>query len=180
MIGLQPITRIPVGAAPDTSGFHFDPRLIQIAAQTTFLVLVTTWLDFGPSLPQIATLITTAMICELARSHVRREALNWKSALSSALSLSLLLRTANPLLWVAAAFLAIASKALIRSGGTHLFNPSAFAIVFLLLTTDQVWVSPGQWGTTIWLIGIAGTLGALVLTRVARVEIGRASCRERV
>ncbi len=171
MIGPQTIAHIPVEIAPESSRFHFDPRLLQIAAQTTFLVLITTWLDFGPSLPQIATLMTTAMICELARSRLRQDALNWKSALSSALSLSLVLRTANPLLWVAAAFLAMASKSLIRTGGKHLFNPSAFAIVALLLTTGQVWVSPGQWGTTIWLIAIAGTLGALILTRVARVDI---------
>ena len=39
-----------------------------------------------------------------------------------------------------ASVIAMGSKFLIRSNGKHLFNPSAFAIVVLLLTTSQVWV----------------------------------------
>jgi Na+-transporting NADH:ubiquinone oxidoreductase subunit NqrB len=152
-------------------GAFKDPRTIQIAAQSTFLVLETVWLDFGPSLPQAATLIVTALAMECARAQVMRVPVNWKSALSAGLSLSLLLRTAAPLLWIAAAMLAIGSKYLIRIRGKHLFNPSAFAIVALLLSTNQVWVSPGQWGTTIWLTALAATFGGLVLTRAARVDL---------
>lgn len=148
-----------------------DPRTIQIAAQTTFLVLETVWLDFGPSLPQVATFIVTALAMECAHARIVRVSINWKSALSAALSLSLLLRTAAPLLWIAAAMLAIGSKYSIRYTGKHLFNPSAFAIVALLLSTDQVWVAPGQWGTTIWLTALAATFGGLVLTRVARLDL---------
>ena len=47
---------------------------------------------------------------------------------------------------MAAPVLAIGSKFLFRVRGKHLFNPAAFAIVALLLTSDEVWVSPGQWG----------------------------------
>jgi len=171
MIALEHAAGTPVMPTLVIPRIARDPRIIQIVAQTTLLLLVTVWLDFGPSIPQVATLIGAALACEAARAGWRGEALNWKSALSSALSLSLLLRAANPLLWIAAAALAIGSKSLIRTGGKHLFNPSAFAIVALLPTTGQVWVSPGQWGTAIWLIAIVGTLGALVLTRVARLDI---------
>ena len=59
---------------------------------------------------------------------------NWLSALSTGLSASLLLRTFNPLLWMAGCVLAIGSKMLFRVNGKHLFNPSAFAIVVLLLS----------------------------------------------
>jgi Na+-transporting NADH:ubiquinone oxidoreductase subunit NqrB len=152
-------------------GVARDPRTIQIAAQSTFLVLETAWLDFGPSLPQAATFIATALAVEGARARIMRVPVNWKSALSAGLSLSLLLRTADPLLWIAAGMLAIGSKYLIRYNGKHLFNPSAFAIVALLLMTNRVWVSPGQWGTTIWLAALAATFGGLVLTRVARVDL---------
>lgn len=152
-------------------GAFEDPRHIQIAAQSTFLVLETVWFDFGPSLPQAATFVGMALVLELARARLLRAPVNWKSALSTGLSLSLLLRTQAPLLWIAAAVLAIGSKYLIRLGGKHLFNPSAFAIVALLLATDSVWVSPGLWGTAIWVIALAGTLGGLVLTRVARVDL---------
>lgn len=152
-------------------GVARDPRTIQIAAQSAFLVLETVWLDFGPAIPQAATFVVTALLMELARARLTRTPLNWKSALSTGLSLSLLLRTQAPLLWVAAAVLAIGSKFLIRIGGKHLFNPSAFAIVALLLATNSVWVSPGLWGTAIWLTALAGTLGALILTRVARLDL---------
>lgn len=152
-------------------GVARDPRTIQIAAQSAFLVLETVWLDFGPAIPQAATFVVTALLMELARARLTRTPLNWKSALSTGLSLSLLLRTQAPLLWVAAAVLAIGSKFLIRIGGKHLFNPSAFAIVALLLATNSVWVSPGLWGTAIWLTALAGTLGGLILTRVARLDL---------
>ena len=152
-------------------GVARDPRTIQIAAQSAFLVLETVWLDFGPAIPQAATFVVTALLMELARARLTGTPLNWKSALSTGLSLSLLLRTQAPLLWVAAAVLAIGSKFLIRIGGKHLFNPSAFAIVALLLATNSVWVSPGLWGTAIWLTALAGTLGGLILTRVARLDL---------
>lgn len=148
-----------------------DPRTIQIAAQGTFLLLELAWLDIGPYPAQAATFVLTALAMEFARSRIARVPINWMSALSAGLSLSLLLRTADPLLWVAAGVLAIGSKYVLRVRGKHLFNPSAFAIVALLMTTDQVWVSPGQWGTTIWLIALAGTFGGLVLTRVARIDL---------
>ena len=45
----------------------------------------------------------------------------------------MLLRTASPLLWVAAPALGIGSKFLMRIGGKHFFNPATFAIVTLLL-----------------------------------------------
>ena len=151
-----------------------DPRTIQISAQSIFLVLETAWLDFGPSLPQAAIFILVSQLMELARARLTRTPVNWKSALSTGLSLSLLLRTEAPWLWIAAAVLAMGSKSLIRVRAKHLFNPSAFAIVALLLLTDHVWVSPGQWGTTIWLAGLAGTFGGLVLTRVARLDLAAA------
>ena len=71
-----------------------------------------------------------------------RTASNWKSALSTGLSLSLLLRTHDPLLWIAASVLAMGSKYLLRVNGKHLFNPSALAIVVLLLATDKAWCRP--------------------------------------
>ena len=148
-----------------------DARYVQIAAQATFLLLETVWLDFGPSLPQIATMIAVALIMEAAHTRLTRAALNWKSALSTGLSLSLLLRTHDPLLWAAASVVAMGSKYLIRVNGKHLFNPSAFAIAVLLDASPHVWVSPGQWGTPIWLAALAGAFGGLVLTRVARLDI---------
>ena len=152
----------------------FDPRHGQMAAQGTLLAVVLLWLDFGPSPLQAGVTLAATLALEAVHARAVRAPLNWKSAMSTGLSLCLLLRGHDPLLWVAAPVLAMGSKYLIRVNGKHVFNPSAFAIVALLLTSDQVWVSPGQWGTRLWLIALAGSMGALILTRVARLDIALA------
>lgn len=133
-----------------------DPRTIQIAAQSTFLALETVWLDFGPSLPQAATFILTALALDLARARLLRTPVNWKSALSTGLSLSLLPRTEVPLLWVAAAIRAMGSKFLIHFHGKHLFNPSAFAIMALLL--GRAWYLGDPWAIPLHRIQSGGLL----------------------
>jgi len=99
----------------------------------------------------------------------------WRSALITGLSLSILLRSNEPLVWVAAGVLAIGSKFLLRIGGKHLFNPAAFAIVALLLAGGgQVWVSPGQWGAQVWLGLLVACTGMLVLQRSSRSDMALA------
>jgi enediyne biosynthesis protein E5 len=148
----------------------FDPRLGQIAAQSTLLALTLAWLDFGPSPVQAAVYVGTALAVEVGRARLAGTAPNFLSAWPTGLSLALLLRTHEPLLWVAAPAIAMGSKYLVRVNGKHIFNPSAFAIVVLLLATRSVWVSPGQWGTRLWLLALAASLGFLVLARVARID----------
>src|SRR5436190_15690360 len=70
-----------------------------------------------------------------------------RSALISGLSLCLLLRTNSLLLAVATAAVTIASKFVLRFRDKHVFNPTNFGLVALMLATGKVWVSPGQWGS---------------------------------
>jgi Na+-transporting NADH:ubiquinone oxidoreductase subunit NqrB len=72
---------------------------------------------------------------------------------------------------LAACLLGVGSKYLIRINRKHLFNPSAFAIVVLLLTSDHVWVSPGQWGSRLWLVALIVSMGCLILARVSRLDL---------
>ncbi len=161
------IPRIP-------SVWRFDPRYGQMTAQCTLLLLVLLVLDFGPSPVQAGVYLTGVLALEGLRARLTGTAFNWKSTVSTGLSLSLLLRTQDPVLWAAACVLAMGSKFLIRVNGKHLFNPSAFAIVVLLSATPEVWVSPGQWGTRLWLAALAGSMGCLILSRVARLDISLA------
>src|SRR5262249_36035321 len=121
-----------------------------------------------------AVLIGGALGLDRARAWLTGTRSNWRSALSTGLSGSLLLRSHEPLVWIAACVLAMGSKTLLRAKGKHLFNPSAFAIAVLLLVTDKIWVSPGQWGTTLWLGALAVALGGVVLSRVARLDLALA------
>jgi Na+-transporting NADH:ubiquinone oxidoreductase subunit NqrB len=152
-------------------GGVIDPRYGQIVAQCTLLALELFWLDFGPSPLQALVFIAGTQAMEAARARLLHDAINWKSALSTGLSLSLLLRTHEPLLWIAACVIGMGSKFVLRLNGKHMFNPSAFAIVALLLVSNRVWVSPGQWGTQLWLVALAVSMGCLILSRVARLDI---------
>ena len=70
------------------------------------------------------------------------------SPLITSLSLTLLLRADTVLLAACAAAIAISSKFLIRYRGMHVFNPANVAIVLMMLASEHVWVSSGQWGST--------------------------------
>jgi Na+-translocating ferredoxin:NAD+ oxidoreductase RnfD subunit len=163
----------PMTLSDRISRLSGDARHGQIAAQATLLAILT-HLDFGPDASLTAIFIGTTLAMETLLAHFTRRPVNWKSALSTGLSLSLLLRTHDPLAGVAAGVLAIGSKALFRINGKHLFNPSAFAIVGLLALTPHVWVSPGQWGTRPWLAALAGSMALLILFRVRRFDISLA------
>jgi Na+-transporting NADH:ubiquinone oxidoreductase subunit NqrB len=95
----------------------------------------------------------------------------WKSAAITALSLAILLRAAEPWVLAAAGAFAVASKYLLRSGGKHVWNPSALAIAVAVLATGQAWLSPGQWGSTAWFAFAIAGLGGLVVFRAERSDV---------
>lgn len=89
-----------------------------------------------------------------------------RSALISALSLTLLLRANTVWVHPIAAVAAISSKFTIRVRGRHLFNPATFGVIFALLCLPQTWVSPGQWGQDVAIAGWLVALGAIITQRV--------------
>lgn len=144
-----------------------DPRTLQIAALSTLLTtgITMSYLQLDPAIA--LTLIVCALLTERFATRERSEP---RSALISALSLCLLLRTHDPVLAAAAATLAIASKSVFRIDGRHVFNPTAFAIVITTSLCDGAWISPGQWGhAMLFGIAIAGA-GCLVVVRAARFD----------
>ena len=149
---------------------RLDPRLFQIASLGTLLAANIAWFDFGARSGQSVVTLLAALGAQAGFCRAFGVAFDWRSPLITGLSLSLLLRTNLPVLWVAAPVLAIGSKFLFRIRGKHLFNPAAFAIVALLLTSDEVWVSPGQWGAAAWLVLLVTSAGWLVLTRASRLD----------
>ena len=149
---------------------RLDPRLFQIASLGALLAANIVWFDFGARPMQSFVTVASALLAQAAFCRAFAVPFDWRSPLITGLSLSLLLRTNFPAFWAAAPMLAIASKFLLRVRGKHLFNPAAFAIVVLLLASDGVWVSPGQWGAAAWLALLVTSLGGLVLTRSARLD----------
>src|SRR5206468_1506523 len=93
------------------------------------------------------------------------------SALISALSLCLLLRTGSLGLAMLTAAVAIASKFTLRVRDKHVFNPTNFALVAMMLATGSVWVSPGQWGSGLVFAFLLASAGGLVVNRAARADV---------
>jgi Na+-transporting NADH:ubiquinone oxidoreductase subunit NqrB len=94
-----------------------------------------------------------------------------RSPLITGLSLSLLLRADEPWLHAAAGAIAILSKFLLRTEGKHIWNPAGFAIVVLLACSSHVWISPGQWGASVWFAALVSFLAILVLQAARRADI---------
>jgi Na+-translocating ferredoxin:NAD+ oxidoreductase RnfD subunit len=149
-----------------------DPRLLQIGALASLLLYGVVALDFEVApVPAAAALAAGLASQALCTRLWRLPRFDPRSALTTSLSLALLLRTREPELAVLAAGLAISSKFVLRWRGKHVFNPSCFGIVALLALDQQVWVSAGQWGSAaLFGLAVAG-LGMPVLHRTARSDV---------
>ena len=148
------------------------PRLYQIGVLFALLVYGVWWLDFDVSPGRIGLTLGVCLATQYACSRLwalpRFDPL---SALISGLSLCLLPRTDHPGLVVIAAVVTIASKFLCRVDGRHLFNPTNLGLVVMLLVSGHVWVSPGQWGSVAFGVGLMAGLGGLVVHRAERGDV---------
>jgi FG-GAP-like repeat/ASPIC and UnbV len=117
--------------------------------------------------------IATAVLVEavLGRAFTGR----WPhlaSAYVSGISVGILVR--SPEIWPYAlcSALAISSKYLIRMDNRHIWNPSNFAIVALLVLAPDVVASLSvQWGNQLWAMVPVWCVGALVLSTLGRLHI---------
>ncbi|MFL6259395.1 MAG: RnfABCDGE type electron transport complex subunit D [Thermoanaerobaculia bacterium] len=149
-----------------------DPRLYQILVLSSLLVYGVTRLDLEIPAGRALLLLGVAQLTQYACTRLwRLPAFDPRSALISGLSLCLLLRTNSWVLAALAAAVTIASKFVLRTGGKHVFNPTNFGIVALMLATGGVWVSPGQWGSAAFFAFLLACLGGLVVNRAARGDV---------
>ena len=149
-----------------------DPRLYQIATLASLLAYGLIRLDFEIPLVQAASMLGTALVTQFACTRLwRLPAFDPRSALISGLSLCLLLRTNSLSLAIAAAIVTVSSKFVIRFNGKHLFNPTNFGVVAMMLGTGLVWVSPAQWGNVTFFAFLMACLGGLVVNRAARSDV---------
>ena len=158
-----------LSSAPARGGL--DPRLYQIAALTGLLAYGLLRLDLEVRPGRAAIILISVLATQYTCTRAwRLPAFDARSALISGLSLCLLLRTNWAALAAMGAVLAVASKFVIRVRGKHVFNPTNFAIVALLLT-GQAWVSPGQWGSAAFFGFLLACLGGIVVNRAARSDV---------
>jgi enediyne biosynthesis protein E5 len=154
------------------SASRLDPRWWQIGTLTALLLYGLTRLDFDVTPARAALIVSTALLTQWIGGRLTRlSKFDPLSALISALSLCLLLRTSEP--WVAslASVIAIGSKFVIRIRGKHVFNPTNFALIATMVLTRRAWVSPGQWGNLAFFAFLIACAGGLVVNRAARSDV---------
>ena len=152
-----------------------DPRVYQIGTLASLLIYGMGWLDFDVTPTRVVLLLGTALATQWIGDRITRSTVAFgssaRSALISGLSLCLLLRTNHAGLAVLAAAVTIGSKFLLRVNGKHVFNPTNGGIVAMLLLTNQVWVSPGQWGAAAFFAFLMACAGSLVVNRATRSDV---------
>jgi enediyne biosynthesis protein E5 len=152
--------------------FWTDARHYQIAALATLLGYNLVFLDFGARPLNSALAIAAALATQALCTHLfALPKFDPRSPLITGLSLSLLLRAEEPWVHALAAVIAIGSKFVLRIDGKHIWNPAGFAIVVLLFTIPGVWISPGQWGSTVWLATLICFFAILVLHAAQRSDV---------
>ncbi len=154
------------------SSIFSNPRYSQISVLSLLLLVGVFSERIGISWVQPVVIFITAWSFQYLCCRLVKLPFDWRSPAITALSLTLLLRADTWGWFVLAAIVAIGSKFLIRVNGKHLFNPANIAIVLLLLSGDSTWVSPGQWGSYLWLFLLLCCLAQLVLHKAMRSVLG--------
>lgn len=161
--------------------FAADPRYFQVFFQVLFLSYGIAFLGWNADWGHYIVSILGCLIFNYAAESFRQKkwlslfgksgfALWGFSILISALSVCLLLKTNHWYTSLLAAFLIVISKYIFRFNNKHIFNPSAFGIVAVLLFTHDAWLSPGQWGNNAVIFFSTITFGTIVVTKVQKLD----------
>ncbi|MEX2639550.1 MAG: hypothetical protein WD266_02600 [Balneolales bacterium] len=138
-------------------------------------ILLGAYLSFGllDSYANFLTALGAAFITELVLSKlVTGKWRNLTSAYISGISVGILIRSTLYWPYALCAALSIASKYVLTYRGRHLWNPSNFGIVaMLILASDSMAILSIQWGNNMWAIFIIWIIGFVALAKVDRFHI---------
>ena len=151
-------------------GKRIDPRYLIAFLITLVLVVAQLRYHVVGGYDRLALALITCLATEALLSWFDRGTIvNLQSAYISGISLTLLVKPQGLALWPFAlgGFLAIASKYVLRYRNNHLWNPTNFAIVTLLLASpDRVSVLSHQWGNDLATNLVIWAFGLVIATRV--------------
>lgn len=154
---------------------HVDPRYLIAFLITLVLVVAQLRYHMVGGYDRLATALLTCVAAEAALSlFMRGKVVNLLSAYISGLSLTLLTKPQGAVLWpfMAGGFLAIASKYVLQHRNSHLWNPTNFAIVVLLLAApNRISVLSHQWGNDVVTNLVIWGFGLVIVTRVKVLHI---------
>lgn len=150
-----------------------DPRVLVALQLTVNTIVGQLFLGFFQDWRVAATAVGTALAAEAALSWLTQRRLpSLISAYITGVSIGIIIDSPSLWIYAAASLLAIASKYLIHLEGRHIFNPSNFGVVaVLLLAPDLAAVGGSQWTNLIWIMLAIAALGSLVMSRVGRLDV---------
>ena len=154
---------------------RIDPRYLIAFLITLVLIVAQLRYQLVGGYERLAVALAVCLATEAVLSWFDRgTVVNLQSAYISGLSLTLLEKPQGGALWPVAvgAVLAISSKYVLRYRENHLWNPTNFAIVaLLLLAPNRVSVLSHQWGNDLATNLVIWTFGLVIATRVKVLHI---------
>ncbi|HYW35868.1 MAG TPA: RnfABCDGE type electron transport complex subunit D [Balneolaceae bacterium] len=115
-----------------------------------------------------SSILTELMLGRLVLGKWR----NLSSAYITGISVSILVRSQLNWIYALCSMLSITSKYVIRYKGTHIWNPSNFGVVALLiLASNKLAILSIQWGNNLWPMLVIWVLGFAIIWRVKRFHI---------
>ena len=152
-----------------------DPRYLIAGLITLVLIVAQLRYHMVGGYARLGVALGTCVVTEAILSwFMRGKIVNLQSAYISGLSLTLLIKPQGATLWpfVLGGFLAIASKYVLQYRNNHLWNPTNFAIVALLLTaTNRISVLSHQWGNELVTNLVIWAFGLVIASRVRVLHI---------
>ncbi len=147
---------------------YIGPLLISgilLAAHLSFGILDSYW--------KLATAIGVSFLTEAVLYYLMfGKTRNMASAYVSGISAGILVR--SPMVWPFAlcAMISIASKYVLRYKGRHIWNPTNFGVVMIiLLASDSAAVLSIQWGSNMWAMLVIWLVGLVTLWKIKRFHI---------
>lgn len=172
-------------AAPRGFWAGLKPQHMVSALVTLFLVLgqwrfqiiksyPLTGIGFIDDYAVLIVSLSTAMLFEAFLSRLLRG--EWPSVLSAYIagnSVVILLKPQGGLWpYFLASAIAITSKYVLMYRGRHLWNPTNFAISFMLLAApSSITILGHEWGNELWTVGLIWTIGLIVVKRAKLLHI---------
>ena len=174
---MSPVSDTRTAQAPLQTGrsaaFTIDKRYLAPILVTVVLVLGQVTFGFLESWSRTALAIATAIAIELVLARVFSGA--WPhlaSSYISGISVGMLVR--SPAMWPYAlcSAISITSKYVLRVDGRHLWNPSNFGIVsMLVLAPDTVAGLSVQWGNNLLPMIVVWCFGSVIIHSLGRFHI---------
>lgn len=142
----------------------------------TLLLIVGQWrYQILESYTVLGVALGAAIVGEMLLSRwLRGQWPNVLSAYISGNSIAILTKPQSGLIWPFAlgALIAITSKYVLTYRGRHLWNPTNFAISFMLLAApSSVTILSHEWGNELWTVALIWSIGLLVVSRAKLLHI---------